>query len=101
MLVQSFVCLIIFFEGHKVDGPTSKTLDHSYDDHSYLLAIEEAHSWASQRLVELLVDRFSLMEGFKSLKHYFLIDQGDWFHNFLDLADEELNLCVDGWFENG
>ncbi|CAN0313744.1 unnamed protein product, partial [Discosporangium mesarthrocarpum] len=30
-----------------------------------------------------------------SIKHYFLLDRGDLFEHFMDVAEEELNTAVD------
>ncbi|CAK4725728.1 unnamed protein product [Aphanomyces euteiches] len=57
--------------------------------------INKAHGFASRILVDLLRTEQDLMNRLRSIKHYFLMDQGDFFVDFMDLADKELNHRAD------
>jgi len=54
----------------------------------------EARAWANARALQLLLGggkgEGELFGRLASLKHYFLLDQGDFFVHFLDSAEEEL-----------
>jgi hypothetical protein len=65
----------------------------SHDSYrSYDELIDKAHAFASGVLVELLVKEHHLMAHLRSMKHYFLMDQGDFFVDFMDVAETELAL---------
>ena len=53
--------------------------------------IQSLYTSASQALVRLLLEECDLMGALQLLKRYFLLDQGDFFLNFLDVAEEELS----------
>ncbi|CAF0999098.1 unnamed protein product, partial [Didymodactylos carnosus] len=53
--------------------------------------LEKAYQYASQILLNLVLNEYHLLERFKTLKHYFLIDQGDYIVQFMDIAEDELN----------
>src|SRR5690606_4666248 len=50
--------------------------------------IEEAYKFASKKLLALLIEEKQLIPLLKSIKHYFLLDQGDFFVHFMDSAGE-------------
>ena len=52
--------------------------------------IETAHSWSSQRLLDLFLVEERLLDRLKSIKHYFFLDLGDFFIHFFDSADKYL-----------
>lgn len=52
--------------------------------------IEKAYSYASKTLLDLLMDDRALMDRLRSIKHYFLMDLGDFFVQFMDLAEDEM-----------
>ncbi len=56
----------------------------------YTLPLERAHDFASKTLLELLVKDRDLIGHLRSVKHYFLLDQGDFYVQFLDLCEQEL-----------
>uniref|UniRef100_A0A7S0NR59 Spindle pole body component n=1 Tax=Calcidiscus leptoporus TaxID=127549 RepID=A0A7S0NR59_9EUKA len=65
-------------------------LQYSADHRKLRLAIEAAREWASALVLELMIGEQRLMARLASIKHYFLLDQGDFFVHFLDSAEEEL-----------
>jgi len=60
----------------------------------YLKPLEKAHELASKTLLELLVKDRDLIGHLRSVKHYFLLDQGDFITQFLDLCEPELSQNV-------
>ena len=65
-------------------------LDSNLSAAELTAAIEAAHAFASTRLLEVLVGPYRLLERLGTLKHYFLLDRGDFLVHFLDMADAEL-----------
>jgi gamma-tubulin complex component 2 len=55
----------------------SRCIDHAYHD-------------ASDTLLHLLMGRYDLLSSLRFMKKYFLLDQGDFFVNFLDGVEKEL-----------
>ena len=54
-------------------------------------AIEQAFSFASKALLKLMMGpSHQLIQRLRALKHYFLIDQGDFFVHFMHIAEDEL-----------
>lgn len=63
-------------------------------DHSQLAAvfqtIESAYQLSSQLLLQLLMKGFSLQTHFESLGKFFLLEHGDFFIQFMDIAELDL-----------
>ena len=54
-------------------------------------AIERAFDFSSKALLNLMMGpSHQLIQRLRALKHYFLIDQGDFFVHFMHTAEEEL-----------
>lgn len=64
-----------------------------FNVHAYLHACPERVHDArrAQELLSLLKGEHQLMARLSSLKHYFLLDQGDFLVHFMDIAGEELD----------
>jgi gamma-tubulin complex component 2 len=62
----------------------------SYIDVRFLDNINSAYSFANTSLLNLLITTHELPARLRSLKHYFFLDQSDFFTHFLDLASYEL-----------
>ena len=45
-------------------------------------------------LVDILLHEHNLVQRLRSVKRFFLLDQGDFLNQFIDLADEELKMPV-------
>ena len=56
----------------------SRCIDHAYHD-------------ASDTLLHLLMGKYDLLSSLRFMKKYFLLDQGDFFVNFLDGVEKELH----------
>ncbi|KAF1329891.1 Gamma-tubulin complex component 2, partial [Globisporangium splendens] len=79
----------------QVDCPFAGTIEFAPSESVYEELIDKAHSFASQTLLDLFVKDNDLANRLNSLKHYFLMDQGDFFVDFMDVAEEELKLRAD------
>ena len=79
-------------------GPTTSSRqvvivpEISYTEHpeEYTSQLEKAYTNASKNLLHLLVADNDLIGHLKSVKHYFLLDQGDFVVQFLDVCGDEL-----------
>jgi gamma-tubulin complex component 2 len=52
------------------------------------------YNFASQKLLQLMMGELKLIQHLRSLKRFFLLDQGDYFIHFMDVAESELNKNV-------
>ena len=76
--------------GREVAVPSSEPMQYSVHQRQYIEQIEGAHSLASRRLLDLILVERDLPGHLCSIKHYFLLDQGDLFVHFMDSASDEL-----------
>ncbi|XP_022027322.1 gamma-tubulin complex component 2 isoform X3 [Helianthus annuus] len=78
--------------GHTVQVPAlenSKLTSFGSNDH-YLECIKSAYDFASGELLNLMKDKYDLNGKLRSIKHYLLLDQGDFLVHFMDIARDEL-----------
>ena len=61
---------------------------------SFEAPIERCYQYAAKVLVDLLMKEHNLVARLKSVKRFFLLDQGDFLNQFIDLADDELKMPV-------
>ncbi len=59
--------------------------------HRHVERIDAAFAFASRELLSLMFGQHALGARLRSLKHYFLLDQGDYLVHFLDTAGDELS----------
>lgn len=79
--------------GYDIKFPTTERMVYSSEQHQYIEQTEKAYNYASKMLLKMLMDDCDLMGRLRSIKHYFLMDQGDFVVQFMDMAEEEL--CKD------
>ncbi|KAG5191839.1 Spc98 family-domain-containing protein [Tribonema minus] len=60
------------------------------NDTRYGEIVEAAYAFASRTLLDVVVGECQLMARLRTIKHFFLLDQGDLFVHFMDVAEEEL-----------
>ncbi|CAH1100461.1 unnamed protein product [Psylliodes chrysocephalus] len=65
-------------------------IQYKIEEKHYIEAIEKAYMFASQTLLDLVIIEKDLIGRLKSVKHYFLLDQGDFIVTFLTLCEKEL-----------
>ncbi|KAG4938596.1 hypothetical protein JHK82_044388 [Glycine max] len=85
--------------GHNVQVPPSENskLMSFGSNHHYLECIKAAYNFASGELLNLIkekvslnIDKYDLTGRLRSIKHYLLLDQGDFLVHFMDIARDEL-----------
>lgn len=76
--------------GHNVTFSAGEKFVYSVFEREYHEKVDKAHAFATLRARELLLQEHNLMDRFKSLKRFFLMEQGDVFVHFMDSASEEL-----------
>ena len=57
-------------------------------------AIEEAYQFSSRALLSLLEEQYCLSAHLRSLSRFFLLENGDFFIQFMDIAEDELRKDV-------
>ncbi|CAB4059092.1 TUBGCP2 [Lepeophtheirus salmonis] len=67
-----------------------KTIEYRSSPEYYITPLESAYAFASKTLLDLLVKDRDLIGHLRSVKHYFLLDQGDFIVQFMDLCEDEL-----------
>ncbi|KAF7991659.1 hypothetical protein HCN44_010460 [Aphidius gifuensis] len=77
--------------GKTVQWGKQEPLVYQYRDQKYIGAIDRAYSEAARTLLEVLIQENDLMGRLKSVKNYFLLAQGDFVVQFLNLCDAELS----------
>jgi gamma-tubulin complex component 2 len=68
---------------------TSLTLDANGGP-ALLRIIDEAHLCSSQLLLRILLEKHNLMSHLTSLRRFMLLEHGDFFVQFMDMAEKEL-----------
>jgi gamma-tubulin complex component 2 len=58
------------------------------------MAVEDAYSYSSTALLKLLEGKYGLSVHLQSLRRFFLLENGDFFIQFMDIAQEELRKDV-------
>ncbi|KAG8517503.1 Gamma-tubulin complex component 2 [Galemys pyrenaicus] len=81
--------------GHDVTCPEAKEIVYTLKERAYVEQIEKAFNYASKVLLDFLLQEQELLAHLRSIKRYFLMDQGDFFVHFMDLTEEELKKPVD------
>ncbi|XP_013411271.1 gamma-tubulin complex component 2 [Lingula anatina] len=81
--------------GRDVKCPNAEEIVYTIKERQYVEHIERAYAFASKVLLELLMEEKELMGRLRSLKHYFLLDQGDFIGQLMDMTEEELKKTID------
>ncbi|KAA8581260.1 hypothetical protein FQN60_002841 [Etheostoma spectabile] len=81
--------------GRDVTCPGAKEVLYTLKERAYVEQIEKAYNYASKVLLAFLMEEKELVSRLRSIKHYFLMDKGDFFVHFMDLTEEELKKPVD------
>ncbi|KAE8009823.1 hypothetical protein FH972_006235 [Carpinus fangiana] len=83
--------------GHPVQVPGSENskLMTFGSNHHYLECIKAAYDFASSELLNLIKEKYDLIGKLRSIKHYLLLDQGDFLVHFMDIARDELTKKLD------
>lgn len=82
--------------GKKVFRPLRyEQLIYCPESRKYDENVDEAYKFASKEVLDLLLVENKLIDRLHSLKRYFLFSSGDFFVQFMDMADEELSKTKD------
>lgn len=81
--------------GKNVKPPKAEPLVYTITERQYVEIIENAYSFASKTLLQLVMKENDLMGRLRSVKHYFLLDQGDFIVQFMDSCESELCKNID------
>uniref|UniRef100_A0AAX7SKV9 Gamma-tubulin complex component n=1 Tax=Astatotilapia calliptera TaxID=8154 RepID=A0AAX7SKV9_ASTCA len=81
--------------GRDVTCPDAKEVLYTLKERAYVEQIEKAYNYASKVLLDFLMEEKELVSRLRSIKHYFLMDKGDFFVHFMDLTEEEMKKPVD------
>uniref|UniRef100_A0A8C6NR89 Gamma-tubulin complex component n=1 Tax=Nothobranchius furzeri TaxID=105023 RepID=A0A8C6NR89_NOTFU len=81
--------------GRDVTCPDAKEVLYTLKERAYVEQIEKSYNYASKVLLDFLMEEKELVSRLRSIKHYFLMDKGDFFVHFMDLTEEELKKPVD------
>ncbi|EGI64216.1 PREDICTED: gamma-tubulin complex component 2-like isoform X1 [Acromyrmex echinatior] len=77
--------------GKTVQWGKQEPLSYQYQGQKYIAAIDRAYSEAARKLLEVLMKENDLMGRLRSVKSYFLLAQGDFVVQFMNLCEAELN----------
>ena len=81
--------------GKEMESPVlQEPLAYSVEEKEYSSRVDSAFQSASRQLLSLLTHDADLLGHLQSVKHFFLLDQGDFIVNFVDMAEEELHKSV-------
>ncbi|XP_020706235.1 gamma-tubulin complex component 2 isoform X3 [Athalia rosae] len=76
--------------GKTVQWGRQEPLEYQYRGQKYIAAIDRAYSEAARTLLEVLIHENDLMGRLRSVKNYFLLAQGDFVVQFMNLCEGEL-----------
>ncbi|XP_049825633.1 gamma-tubulin complex component 2 isoform X2 [Aethina tumida] len=69
-------------------------ITYKMEEKQYIQVIQNAYTFASQTLLDLVIKEKDLIGRLRSVKHYLLLDQGDFIVTFLTMCDKELTKDV-------
>ncbi|XP_008203440.1 gamma-tubulin complex component 2 isoform X2 [Nasonia vitripennis] len=77
--------------GKTVQWGKQEPLVYQHRDQKFIAAIDRAYSEAARTLLEVLIQENDLMGRLRSVKNYFLLAQGDFVVQFMNLCEAELS----------
>ncbi|CAK9804480.1 Gamma-tubulin complex component 2 [Anthophora plagiata] len=77
--------------GKTVKWGKQEPLIYQHQGQKYIAVIDRAYSEAAKTLLEVLIQENDLMGRLRSVKSYFLLAQGDFVVQFMNLCETELN----------
>uniref|UniRef100_A0A8C4NDF2 Gamma-tubulin complex component n=2 Tax=Eptatretus burgeri TaxID=7764 RepID=A0A8C4NDF2_EPTBU len=80
--------------GQDVSFPAASEVVYTLKERAYVEQIEAAYSYASHVLLTFMLEEKELLTRLRCIKQYFLLAMGDFFVNFMELAEEELKQFV-------
>lgn len=80
--------------GIHLPAPEELLLDLEHNGTATLQAVDRSYSISSQSLLHVLINKYRLYDHIASLHKYFLLKHGDFFIQFMDIAEAELRKDV-------
>lgn len=77
-----------------------EVLDYTMGESVYIQCIESAYTRSCALLLDLLMNKYNLVHRLNSVKHYFLLDKGDFFVHFMNVAKRELHKGIENISRN-
>ncbi|XP_071477744.1 gamma-tubulin complex component 2-like [Diadema antillarum] len=75
--------------------PNAEEILYTLKERQYVEQIDKAYQYASRILLELIMEERELVQRLRSIKRYFLLEQGDFFVHLMDITEEEMRKKVD------
>lgn len=75
--------------------PQAEEILYTLKERQYVDQIEKAYNYASKLLLDLVMEERELIPRLRSIKRYFLLEQGDFFVNLMDITEEEMKKMAD------
>ncbi|XP_066587189.1 gamma-tubulin complex component 2 isoform X2 [Prorops nasuta] len=76
--------------GKTIQWGKQEPLVYQHQGQKYIIAIDRAYSEAARTLLDVLIQENDLMGRLRSVKNYFLLAQGDFVVQFMNLCETEL-----------
>ncbi|KAK7083510.1 Gamma-tubulin complex component 2 [Halocaridina rubra] len=86
---------VIRQSGQEVRSPEQQKPIFSTTEASYSEVIERTYNFPSKKLFELFMDEKNLMGRLRSVKRFFLLDEGDFVLQLISKCEEELKKKID------
>ncbi|KAF4520783.1 hypothetical protein B566_EDAN011435 [Ephemera danica] len=80
--------------GKNVRSPQRERTEYTIKGRECERAIEKAYQFASKTLLEILLTEYDLIARLRWMKHFFLLEQGDFISQFMDACEKELSKPV-------
>lgn len=77
--------------GKTLNNDEMDKIEYKVSETNYIEAINRAYTYASKTLLKVVLDEQDLIGRLRSVKHYFLLDKGDFIVTFFTLCEKEFN----------
>nr|XP_018897203.1 PREDICTED: gamma-tubulin complex component 2-like [Bemisia tabaci] len=75
--------------------PPMENLSYDPVNKSYLDAIDRAYEFSSSALLKLIMEEYDLVNRFRTMKRYFMLEQGDFLMLLMESCEAELQKLID------
>jgi len=80
--------------GKTIESCDAREIVYDSTKKEFIDQIEKAHEYASKLLLDLLLEEYHLTSRLRSLKTYFLLNDGDFLITFMDLTQNEMKMDI-------
>ncbi|XP_075217460.1 gamma-tubulin complex component 2-like isoform X2 [Lycorma delicatula] len=88
-------CNELSLTGKKFSVSSIETMVYTLKGCDYLDIIKKAYQSASKQLLNVLLSEYDIINRIRSVKRYFLLEQGDFIVQLMDLCEEELTKPIE------